>query len=100
MTAYPYAERIDPTIRSQIAVRLEAANSDWESGRATSPDTLDFVNFADQILSKRLGDKYIGSTVEGRQLIADAMWEIQCEGGRLQEWGDMADYLVDQLVAE
>jgi len=98
MTEYKYAAKVPAELKQTIALAMEAANEDWEKGFAVSPDQMDMVRIADLLLMERY-DGYPGSTPEGRQFLADDLYERQ-SAGELNEWSEMAEFVVDCLVAE
>lgn len=87
-----------PAILSEIAVALEAANLDWEQGRATSPDARDFVLITERVVEQRLGPEYLwladGVTQEQ---VAETLYELQ-SGGWLQDWNEMAEWLAGAVT--
>lgn len=80
-----------------IAADITAMNTEWEQGRAASPDQRDYVNGADRILAATLAD-YGGSTDEGREFLADEIFE-DC-GDTYVTATDIATFIYDTLTAE
>jgi hypothetical protein len=89
---------ITPDMLVEVALALEAANLDWEQGRATSPDTRDFVLITERIVADRIGPEYLwladGMTQE---MVAEALYEAQSDG-QLNEWPEMAEWLVTAVT--
>jgi hypothetical protein len=84
-------------MQDELTARIAAALREWETGRSTSPSTLDYVIDADRVLTAHLPD-YIGSTDEGREFVADALYEDAGETYVTVE--DIARHLVEVLTAE
>jgi len=97
MTEYKYAAKVDPELKAEIAMTLEASNLEWEQ-TGISPSPLDFVRMADLLLMEKY-EGYGGSTPEGRDFLADSLYE-EMSAGKLDDWREMTEYLVDCLVAE
>lgn len=94
---------ITPELVSEVAMALEAAHLDWEQGRAASPDTTDYVLITERIVEDRLGPEYMwlsdeGTTLAGaittRDTVAEQLYEAQCDGSTLNEWAEMAEWLI------
>lgn len=83
---------ITPAILAEIALALEGSNLDWEEGRATSPDTRDFVLIAERVITDRIGPEYLWLSDATGESVAEAMYELQCDG-KLSEWAEMAEWL-------
>jgi hypothetical protein len=97
---------VTPDMLAEVALALESANEDWATGRATSPDTRDFVLITEGILEQRLGAEYLWlsdddtslrEAVATRESVAEAMYELQCEG-KLSEWAEMAEWLATAVT--
>jgi hypothetical protein len=64
----------DAEIIAEIAEAIKENCATWERGESASPSDLDHVLAADRILARRRTD-YPGSTPEGREFVADVMWD-------------------------
>lgn len=89
---------ITPEHLTEIALACESAHLDWEQGKATSPDTRDYVLLAEQVLTNRIGPEYLWLTSATRETVAEALYEHQCEG-LLNEWAEMAEWLADAITS-
>jgi hypothetical protein len=69
----PKTEAIDRLV-PVMAAKIREANEAWQRGEMTSPSELDYVIDGDELLGRVLPD-YIGSTPEGRDFIADELFE-------------------------
>jgi hypothetical protein len=100
-STYPYAEKIDPDVKAEIALALEACHLDWEEGRSCSPDERDYVIIAREVLQRRL-PSFGGTTPEGEEFVADHLYERQCGSAdeQLTTWAEITEFIVDALVAE
>jgi hypothetical protein len=83
-------------IVAEIAAAITHANAAWASGRMTSPSQLDYVLDADRILAARL-PSYPGSTREGREYLADELYEDAGETWVSAE--DLAAHIYDVMTA-
>lgn len=88
---------VTPDHLAEIALALEAAHLDWEQGRATSPDTNDYVLITERILTERLGPEYLYLAEATRESVAQELWERQC-GGDINEWAEMAEWLATAVT--
>jgi hypothetical protein len=88
---------ITPQHLTEIALALEASNLDWEEGRATSPDTRDFVLITERILTDRIGPEYLWLSDATHESVAEAMYQMQCDG-LLSQWSDMAEWLAEAIT--
>ena len=88
----PTAEHV-----AMIALACEAAHLDWERGKATSPDTRDYVLLAEKVLTERLGPEYLWLTDATHDSVADDLYEAQCDG-RLNDWAEMAEWLATAIT--
>lgn len=77
---------------AQIALACEAAHLDWEQGRATSPDTSDYVLLTERVLTEGIGPEHLWLSDDTRESVADRLYDEQCDG-RLNEWAEMAEWL-------
>jgi hypothetical protein len=88
---------ITPDHLAEIALACEAAHLDWEQGRATSPDTRDYVLITERIVSERVGPEYLWLSDATHESVADALYEAQCDG-RLNDWAEMAEWLAASVT--
>ena len=88
---------ITPDMLSEVALALEAANLDWEQGRATSPDTRDFVLITERIVGAGIGPEYLWLGGITREQVAEALYEAQSDG-QLNEWPEMAEWLATAVT--
>lgn len=89
---------ITPDHLTEIALALEAAHLDWEQGRATSPDTRDYVLITERIVADRIGPEYLWLSDATTESVAEALYEAQCDGETLSEWADMAEWLATAVT--
>lgn len=88
---------LTPDHLAEIALALEAAHLDWEQGRATSPDTRDYVLITERIITDRIGPEHLWLGEATREQVADDLYEAQCDG-RLNEWAEMAEWLAGAVT--
>lgn len=81
-----------------IASKCEVNYRAWEAGCSASPEPLDYVRWARDVLSAGWPD-FPGTVPEGEQFVADVL-ETQMESGKLNSWQAIAEELFDTLTAE
>lgn len=82
-------------VTDRIERRVRECNEAWERGEAASPSALDYVIVADRELASE--PNYVGSSEEGRQFVADVLYERLCDGATER---DIAEFLAAELRAE
>lgn len=76
----PQQQATMETVIAEVAAAIEENCATWERGESCSPSDLDHVLAADRILARRRTD-YPGSTPDGREFVADVMWQEANEKG-------------------
>jgi hypothetical protein len=80
-----------------IASKCEVNYRAWEAGCSPSPEPLDYVRWARDVLSVGWPD-FPGTVPEGERFVADCL-ESDMESGKLDSWPSIAESLFDQLTA-
>ena len=82
---------------AEVALACEAADLDWQEGRAPSTDARDFVLITERVIRERVGPEYLWLSDATHETVADALYDAQCEG-RLGEWPEMAEWLAEAVT--
>ena len=82
----------------KVEARIAEALADWDAGRTASPDQLDYVIYADEIL-REVDPAYETPTWDPVpfEAIADEMYQVMSDGRTLMEVRAMAIFVVARL---
>jgi len=84
-------------LTAMLAGEIRLMSAQWAEGRATSPSEMDWVRAGDELLN-RWAANYPGSTEEGREFLADEIFEDA--GTTYVTAEDLAAHIMEVLTAE